>query len=257
MIEYGLSISTDEHFDKLSVRKCAGFDFIEFSGALLDSESACRKLESVRKAGCALVVKDIVDPALVHLVQNENFQVKLEFDRKLHERCSAAGALGAEVAGAAFDVMRALEYPEYEPGLIGLLKSSIGAFYENNLDIAISGRLPGPPGSPDITRLIAFCKKISYPRLKTVIEFHIHEPGAFEELAKHFAILKFYRSFWRICYEPEHGNQLNSGLLKHFLEAADMTSAAEARIAISPGHQIPDDATLRDILKVISEVENE
>ena len=257
MIEFGLSISCDEHFEKLSVRKCAGFDFLEFSGTLLDSETACRKLESIRKAGCELVVRDIVDPTLVHLVQNENFQVKLEFDRKLHERCSIASSLGVGIAGAAFDVVRALEYPEYENSLIQLIKSSLGAFYENRLDVAVSGRIPAAPGSPDIMQFIAFNKKILYPRLTTVMEMHIHEPGAFEELEKHFSIIRFHRKFWRICFEPEHGNYLSSILLKRFLDTADMKSVVDAKVAISPGRLMPDDATLREILKVVSEVEDE
>lgn len=257
MIEFGLSISSDEHFEKLPVKRVAKFDFFEFSGSLLDSDTACRKLESLKKNNCALVVRDILDPALVHLVQTENFQVRLEFDRKLHERCSIAGELGADMAGAAFDVARALEYPEYSSSLIQLLKSMLATFYENSLNIIFPGRIPAPPGSGSIADTIAFAKKVMYQRMTTGIEFHLHEPGAFEELAKHFDIIRFHRDYWRLCFEPEHGNYLSSALLKKFLDAADMKSVVNARIAVAPGHQMPDDAMLKDLLKLINDIENE
>ena len=198
MIEFGLSISCEEHFEKLPVRKAAGFDFIEFSGSLLDSDLCCRKLESLRNAGCALVVRDLLDPALVHLVPAENFQVKLEFDRKLHERCRIAGNLGADMAGAAFDIVRALEQPEYSNNLIKLLKSSFATFYQNNMTMVLPGRIPAPPGCADITGVIGYAAKLMNPRSVVVIEFHPHEPGAFEELEKHFDIIRFHRNYWRI-----------------------------------------------------------
>ena len=257
MIEFGLSISADEHFEKLPVKRVSNFDFFEFSGSLLDSDAACRKLESLHKNGCSLVVKDILDPTLVHLVQTENFQVHLEFDRKLHERCSIAGELGADMAGAAFDIARALEYPEYVPSLKQLLKSTLATFNENSLDIIFPGRIPAPPGSGNITDVIAFAQKMMYPRMVTCIEFHPHEPGAFEELEKHFGIIRFHREYFRLCFEPEHGNYLSYALFKKFLDAADLKSAVNSRVAVAPGLQMPDDAMLEDLLKLIKDIENE
>ena len=257
MIEFGLSISCEEHFEKLPIKKASGFDFVEFSGGLLDSEQACRKLESLRKAGCMLVVRDLLAPALVHLVPTENFQVKLEFDRKLHERCRAASNIGVDMVGAAFDVMRALEFPEYSVNLVKLLKSSFAVFHEYNMDILLPGRIPSAPGGYDITDVIGYASKLMNPRIHTVIEFHPHEPGAFEELEKSFDTLRFHRRYWRVFFEPEHGNYLSPALLRKFLDAADMKSVPSARVAIAPGYQMPDELTLKELLKLIGDVEDE
>ena len=257
MIEYGLSIASDEHFERLPVKKAAGFDFIEFPGALLDSDAACRKLESLHRAGCPLVVRDLLDPTLVHLVQNEIFQVKLEFDRKLHQRCAAASALGADTAGAAFDVINAVEDEEYGRGLASLIRSTLGTFYEHNLLLALPGRIPFPSSIAGISDVIKFSKKIVCPRLICAFEFHPHEPGAFETIEANFELLRFYRDFWRICFEPEHGNILNSALLKRFIETLKLSEVQVSRVAICPGHKLPDDEMLDELLKVISEVEDE
>ena len=257
MIEFGLSISSEEHFEKLPIKKAAKFDFLEFSGSLLDSEPACRKLESLQKAGVALVVRDFLNPSLVRLVPTEKFQVHLEFDRQLHLRCSAAASLGADMAGAAFDVEKALEDSEYAASLIKLLKSSFATFHNNGLEILLPGRIPASPGSEDITKVISFSSQLLNPHLITAIEFHPHEPGAFDELEKHFNILRFHRNYWRVFFEPEHGNYLSSSLLKKFLDAADMKSVVSSRVAIAPGNQMPDDDTLQELLKLIGEIENE
>ena len=257
MIEFGLSISCDEHFEKLSIKKASGFDFIEFSGSLLDSDSACRKLEALRRAGCFLVVRDLLDPALVHLVPSENFQVRLEFDRKLHERCRIAESIGVDMAGAAFDVTLALEHQEYSADLIRFLKSSFATFHKHRLDMVLPGRIPAPPGGADITAVIDFVGKLLYPRIFTVIEFHPHEPGAFEEFEKCFEIVRFHRAFWRLFFEPEHGNYLSPALFKRFLDAADMKNVQHTRLAVAPGHQMPDDSVLKDLLKLIGDIEDE
>ncbi len=257
MIEYGLSIASDEHFERLTVKKAARFDFIEFPGALLDSDAACRKLDSLHRAGCPLVVRDLLDPALVHLVPGEIFQVKLEFDRKLHQRCAVASSLGADAAGAAFDVINAIEDEEYAKELIAFIKSTLGTFYEHNLTLALPGRIPFPSASADISDVIKFSKRIACPQVICAFEFHPHEPGAFETLEAHFDILRFYREFWRICFEPEHGNMLNSALLKRFAEALQLSGSLHSRVALSPGHQLPDDEMLDELLKVIGEVEDE
>lgn len=257
MIEYGLSIASDEHFERLSVKKAARFDFIEFPGALLDSEQCCRKLESLHRADCSLVVRDLLDPTLVRLVQNEIFQVKLEFDRKLHQRCAAASGLGADTAGADFDVVNAVEDQEYAAGLASLIKSTLGTFYEHKLTLALPGRIPLPSGEFSISDVISFNRRFISPDVVCALEFHPHEPGAFETVEEHFDILRFYRSFWRICFEPEHGNILNTALLKRFLEALKMGEVVHARVALCPGHLIPDDGMLEELLKVIAGVENE
>lgn len=257
MIEYGLSISSDEHFERLAVKKVARFDFLEFPGALLDSDSACRKLESLHRAGCSLVVRDLLDPTLVHLVQDEIFQVKLEFDRKLHQRCSVAHSLGADIAGAAFDVLNAVEDKEYGKGLVSFIKSTLGTFYENSLTIALPGRIPLPSGEFDISDVIKFSRQIICPNMIYALEFHPHEPGAFETLEAHFELLRFHRDFWRICFEPEHGNMLNQTILKRFLETLKLKEAVSCRVAVSPGHQLPDNEMIEELLKIIAEVEDE
>ncbi|MBQ7395305.1 MAG: hypothetical protein IJW08_02075 [Lentisphaeria bacterium] len=257
MIEFGLSISTDEHIEKLPVKRTSRFDFLEFSGNLLDSDAACRKLESLRKAGCSLVVRDMLDPSLVHLVQTENFQVKLEFDRKLHERCKTAASLGVDMAGIAFDITRALEAQDYADGLMKLMKSTFATFHGNSMKLVIPGRIPSSPGAGNITQFFAFLKNVMYSNIVSAIEFHPHEPGAFEELEQHFGVLRFHRNFFRLFFEPEHGNYLSSALLKKFLDAADMKSVVSSRVAIAPGHQMPDDAMLKELLELISGIENE
>ena len=94
------------------------------------------------------------------------------------------------------------------------------------------------------------------PHLHTVIEFHPHEPGAFEELEKCFDIVRFHRRYWRVFFEPEHGNYLSPALLRKFLEAADMKNVPSARVAIAPGHQMPDEITLKELLKLIGDIED-
>ena len=257
MIEFGLSVFCEDHFEKLPLRKVSGFDFLEFSGSLLDSDSACRKLESLNRAGCGLVVRDLLDPALVHLVPTENFQVKLEFDRKLHERCRIAGNLGVNMAGAAFDIMAALEHQDYSDKLVHLLKSTFATFNQYNLDVVFPGRIPSPPGGTDITQVMEFAAKMLYSRIFTVIEFHPHEPGAFEELEKHYDVIRFHRNFWRVFFEPEHGNYLSQTLFKRFLDTANMKNIALSKIAIAPGRQLPDETVLKELLKLIGDIEDE
>ena len=257
MIEYGLSIASDEHFERLSIKKAARFDFFEFPGTLLESDSSCRKLESLHRAECPLVVRDLIDPTLVRLVQNEIFQVKLEFDRKLHQRCAAASALGADTAGADFDVINAVEDEVYGKGLASLIKSTLGTFYTHNLKLALPGRIPLPSGEVSIADVVKYNRNFVSPQVICAFEFHPHEPGAFETIEKHFDLLRFYRSYWRICFEPEHGNTLNTALLKRFLDTLKMNDVVCSRIAFCPGHQIPDDEALDELLKVIAEVESE
>lgn len=257
MIEYGLSIASDEHFERLSVKKVARFDFLEFPGSLLDSELSCRKLESLHRAECPLIVRDLLDPTLVRLVQNEIFQVKLEFDRKLHRRCSAASALGADTAGADFDIINAVEDKEYGKGLASLVKSTLGTFNEHKLTLALPGRIPLPSEEFTIADVINYSRSFISPQVICAFEFHPHEPGAFETVDKYCDILRFYRSFWRICFEPEHGNILNEALLRRFLDALKMSDVVHASVALCPGHQIPDDDMLDELLNIIAGVENE
>ena len=236
MVECGIGINAEDHLDKLPVKLLNEFDFVEFPGSWLDSVSACRKLASLRKCGCELEIRHLVPPALVQIVPQENWKVKTEFDRNFRERCQQAAELE----------VRAVE--------IGLMLSCCGALHEFKLNMRLNCRLPRPPGGSEINELLDFRRELGLPGTGFNLDFFPYEPGAFELLEEKKNALRFVRGYWRVHFEPEHGNLLNVAVWKRILQQTESEfPASDRQITLVPGSAMPDDELLTYLIKMLRE----
>ena len=254
MWEFGCGIIAEEPLDKLPVKRLCGFDFIEFPGVWLDSPTAIRKLKTLRHAGCRLMVRDLVPPALARIVPQENLKVKVEFDRKFREQCRQAAELGVEGVEIQFDLDRAVREPAYGALLRSFVLSCAGGLREHALSLQLPCRLPRPPGGCRIIDLLQFRHRLGLPETGFNLEFHPYEPGAFEILEQEKTNLQYIRQSWRIVFAPEHGNQLNAGHWHKLLQAIGTPrNGSDFRIALAPGNQMPDEAMLDYLLQLLRE----
>ena len=254
MVECGIGINAEEHLDKLPVKLLNEFDFVEFPGVWLDSVSACRKLASLRKWGCELQIRHLVPPALVQIVPQENWKVKTEFDRNFRERCQQAVELDVREVEIDFDLEQAVFDPIFRKALQKLMLSCCGALQEFKLNMRLNCRLPRPPGGSKISELLDFRRELGLPGTGFNLDFFPYEPGAFELLEEERNALRFIRNYWRIHFEPEHGNLLNATVWKKILQQTESEfPAADRQITLVPGSAMPDEELLTYLIKLLRE----
>lgn len=80
------------------------FRELEFSGEMLDSSTARRRVNRFAPDRLALSVHDVVPPELARLVPTQKLALQLEFTKLFRARCRRAAELKAQEIGVSFDL---------------------------------------------------------------------------------------------------------------------------------------------------------
>ncbi len=242
---FHFSFARPEQFRALGRKKLAAFSGCELPGELLTDD--CH-LAPDAKFYCG--VHDVVSPQLARLIPYENLVMRSEFSRFFTRRCRASAALGARYVTADFDLAHALADAAKREKLLLFLKGLFGILSECKLKLLMPVRIPAAADGVQAKVIRDFCRALLYPGVGIYLDFHPHEPGAFD-FAETLRDLRFDAQYWRIFFEPERSNLLTVPLLEKLFAALESLPLAQTNIAIAPGNTIPDGVALAALEETI------
>ncbi len=243
---FRFSFARPEQFHAVGRRKLADFSGYELPGELLTDD-----LHLTASPDFYCGVRDLAAPQLARLIPYENLVMRSEFARFFAKRCRSAAKLGATYVTADFDLAHALANDEMRRKLQCFLKGLFGILAENHLTLLVPVRIPAVPDGAAARDIRDFCRGLLYPGIGLYLDFHPHEPGAFD-FVQTLAELRFDARYWRIYFEPERGNQLTVPLLEKLFAALENTAVPQAEIAIAPGNTVPDGVALAALSETVA-----
>ena len=243
---FRFSFARPEQFHALGRRKLAAFSGCELPGELLTDDL---RLAASPDFYCG--VRDLAAPQLARLIPYENLIMRSEFSRFFAKRCRTAAKVGATYVTADFDLAHALGNAGMRQKLQLFLKGLFGILAENHLMLLVPVRLPAVADGVSAREIRDFCRTLLYPGIGIFLDFHPHEPGAFD-FAGTLRELRFDAQYWRIFFEPERSNQLTVPLLEKLFAALEETETRQVEISIAPGNTIPDSVALASLSETIA-----
>ena len=216
-VHFGLVLSGPEAVAGVTAAELEPFDCLKVaSDQLLEQENAAR----LRKVfpGRRILAGELAERPLCELAPEEGIKLRLDFVRRLEERCRQVKAAGAVAGTAPFDLARAAIDFDYRNRLLELLRCCCGVLQAVDFPLLLPWRVPSPPGGAASGACGDFLRSLPLARLGVLAEWHPHEP-AFAALPDGgMNPIRFEARDVEIIYEPATGNRLTSRLLEARLE---------------------------------------
>ncbi|MBR2720714.1 MAG: hypothetical protein IKB74_05195 [Lentisphaeria bacterium] len=159
--------------------------------------------------------------------------VMKEFYRVFSRNCEAYARLGVTEITLTVDWETVVNDSDYADELREVLRCCYGIIYRNRQTALLEMRIPGFISSiPE--NFIQFRNSLLFP-VRTLIDFHPHEPGALEMLTAFAKKMPFDSSRFRVSFDASGGNYLSSNLLEKILSSLHIVGKEIPEICFYPG----------------------
>lgn len=227
-INYGIAVSSVRQLSELPDLKKAGF--LEVSSNCIQSSDFILP-KAWKKRLCRVSSRS--EARTFNAMIGSGRGVMMEFYRIFSRYCEDYAASGVSEITLTVDWENVVNDTVYADKLREVLRCCYGIIARNNQSAILEMRIPGFVSSmPE--KFIQFRNSLLFP-IRTLIDFHPHEPGALEMLAEFARKMPFESSRFRVCYDASGGNYLTSNLLEKIQDSLRIVGKEVPEICFYPG----------------------
>ena len=226
------------------------FRELEFSGEMLDSSPARRRVHRFAPDRLALSVHDLVPPELARLVPTQKLALQLEFTKLFRARCRRAAELKAQEIGVSFDLETAFGDARYAAELMRLLRACWGILAEFRLTLRFSLRLPPEPGKPELSRFVEFRRSCLCPAVAFALELHPLEPGMARLNKEALKPLRFCNELWRLEFSMAERRQVDFEAVNRVLKESGELLPGPRRVILAPAWLNGEERQLKSLVNM-------
>lgn len=159
--------------------------------------------------------------------------VMMEFYRLFARNCEEYARMGVREIAMTVDWETLTGDDLYADKLRDVLRCCYGIMSEYKLCALLELRIPGFISSRPV-EFRKFRNSLLLP-IRTLIDFHPHEPGALELLSDYAAEMPFDTSRFRVSFDASGGNYLSDNLLEKIQEKLHAVGKEIPEISFYPG----------------------
>lgn len=214
MKKYSISLARCDGENVDIAAFCNIFDSIEIGGGIFAAQSG-----ALPKNGQICSVTDLFDSSLLNQLLDQNRTIVRDFKSQLTKVLARLHALKISNAALSFPVARILNDVHYAGQLQKLLHECSGAFYEYELNLSMSLRVPSAYCSVDnFRKLLDFRRQSMCRYLGFELDIFVHETLSGTDIAGLLDALRFDLNAVRFVYEANAGNKLVESNIAPWLE---------------------------------------
>ena len=227
-INYGITVSSLRQLSELPDLKKAGF--LEISSSCFRTPGFVvpagwkKRLFRVSTRSEARTFGALIDSGR---------GVKMEFYRLFARNCEEYTSIGIREITMTVDWETVTNDDLYADKMREVLRCCYGIMFEHRLTAVLELRIPGFISSQPL-EFLKFRDSLLFP-IRTLVDFHPHEPGALELLSSYAAAMPFDSSRFRVSFDASGGNYLSGNLLEKIREKLHAVGKEVPEIAFYPG----------------------
>lgn len=232
---YGIAVASIRQLSELP--KLDKVDFLELPSVLRDESNPV--IPSIWKKRLFRACGRRETRTLSSLVEAGS-GIKQEYFRMFASCCADFFRWGASEISLGVDWESVFASADYAMKLREILRCCFGITEKYRLKPVFELRIPGSAGlTPE--NFLRFRNSLLIP-VRTLIDFHPHEPGALELLEKFTSSLPFDSNRFRISFDASGGNYLTPNLLEKIRRNIRPVGAEAAQICFYPGRNADKEA---------------
>ena len=227
-INYGIAVSSVRQLSELPDLKKAGFLEVA-SNCIRSSDFVLPKAWKTRLSRVSSRSEARTFSAMI----GSGRGVMMEFYRMFSRYCEENAAFGVKEITLTVDWETVVNDDVYAAELREVLRCCYGIIARNRQSAILEMRIPGFISSmPE--KFIHFRNSRLFP-VRTLIDFHPHEPGALELLAEFSRKMPFESSRFRVSFDASGGNYLSVNLLEKIQDSLRIVGKEIPEICFYPG----------------------